>query len=548
VAADPARRAVTVARGLFAALVASAAVACSRGEPATILVVTLDSVRADALTFRDPVASPRLTELARRGTVFTQAISGSSWTLPTHVQLFTGQAPVLHGVQHDATAIDPVAATWPRLLADAGWNGFGYYTGWYLAKDFGYAPGFAVYENAMTGGERVERDFMRLVREGRMDEARNVFGTRDVASHRDITSPTVVQRARAGLDAAPRGSDVFLFAHLFDPHYDYIPPPPWNRVFDPDYDGPIDGRDFYLNKSIYDPDAEPRRRISDRDLAHIVALYRGEIGWTDQHVGELLDLLEERGRLANALIVVTADHGEEFFEHGGRGHRHTLFDEQLRIPLLLVDGRRASSLPHSGAQVTLSDIAPTVLSWAGLAVPPAMSGRSLLPALEDPNFASRPAVASLVHHRPRRDGTMAIRMLDVWRMPDSKLIRSLELADGELTVTDVAWYDLSKDPGEHAPVGDLSHPSLVRAWDALEVEYARLRAIHRSIPHSPLELRRTRFHAMMGDEAAKSELAALGYLDGQAADADLAPFGMGPPAPIPLDSVVRRPRRTANPR
>ncbi len=528
---------------LLAAL-ASALAGCQDAAPRTVLLVSLDSTRADALTFRDPAAAPRLVEFARRGTVFTQAISGSSWTLPTHAQMFVGQPPVLHGVQHDGVRIDPAAATWPRLLADAGWVGLGYYTGWYLAKDFGFPRGFEVYENAMTGGEGLEREYGRLVAAGEQEKAQALFGTRDVASHRDVTSPNVVQRFEVGLRAVHPSKDVFAFAHLFDPHYDYAPPAPWDRVFDPDYDGTITGKDFYLNPAIYDATAEPpRRRISDRDLAHIVALYRGEIGWTDAHVGAIFDALERAGRLDRALVIVTADHGEEFFEHGGRGHRNTLFDEQLRVPLLIVDGVAGSATPQRDAQVSLCDLAPTVLDWAGLDAPAEWVGRSLLPALGGGAFESEPALASLLHYRKTRSGEFAIRVVDAWRTPTQKLMRWLELRPEGLVLIDTAWYDLAADPGELAPVGDLDDPRLAAAWDQLERRYDALRAIWRAGARTPLEARRTQFYTMMGAEGAQADLAALGYGGERPPDEALAPFGVGPPERLDRAGLTRTPRR-----
>lgn len=517
--------------------------ACSKAEPRTVLLVSLDSTRADMLDFADPVAAPRLTAFAKNGTVFRQAISGSSWTLPTHAQMFSGQPPVLHGVQHDGVRLDPAAPTWPGLLADDGWTGLGYYTGWYLAKDFGFPVGFDVYENAMHQGEAVEREYARLVQSGDLAAATQVFGTRDVASHRDISSPRVVERLGVALKAVARDADLFAFVHLFDPHYDYIPPPPWDRKFDPEYTGSITGKDFYLNKEIYDAESEPKRRISDRDLAHIVALYRGEIGWTDQHVGEILDALDARGRLDDALVIVTADHGEEFFEHGGRGHRHTLYDEQLRVPLLVVDGRGGSSVRETSAQVSLSDIGPTILSFAGVEVPKTWTGRSLLPALSDAGFASEPALASLQHYRRGRSGEYVIQVVDAWRTPEQKLMRWLELRPEGLVLLDAAWYDLAADPGEHKPVGDLADPRLAGAWQALEDEYEELRALWRAGARTPLESRRTHFHKMMGGEGAKADLAALGYGGERPPDEALAPFGLGPPERLQLEGIERWSRR-----
>ena len=142
---------------------------------------------------------------------------------------------------------------------------------------------------------------------------------------------------------------------MWDVHYDYLPPAPYDTHFDPDYAGPVDGRnliEYYRMR---------RKDITDHDLAHLVALYDGEIAWTYRHVGSILERLDELGLSENTVVILTADHGEEFFDHGRFGHKRALDEESIRIPLVV---RYRDNFPSShriSQPVQIVDIAPTIL-------------------------------------------------------------------------------------------------------------------------------------------------------------------------------------------
>jgi arylsulfatase A-like enzyme len=506
--------------------------------PRTVVLISLDSVRADALDPRDADTAPAIARLAERGTVFTEAVSGSSWTLPAHAQMFTGAPPAFHGVQRDDFAIDPLVQTLPVALSEAGWFTAGWWTGWYLAGEYGFSRGFSVYENAMTGGPELEREYRAAMTDGDHARARTVFTSRDVRSHSDVTSPNVLARAREVLPHVPGDQDLFLFVHLFDPHYDYAPPAPWDSHFDPDYEGDVDGRDFYRNRAIWNPTRTPRRQISDRDLEHVEALYRGEIRWSDEHLGELFDLLEEHGRMDDALVIVTADHGEEFFEHDGRGHRHSLYDELLRVPLLIVPPSGTTVVPDVDAQVTLDDLLPTILDFAGLEPGPDVRGRSLLGAVRgDRRLAPRPALGSLSMLKGEGRRATEVWLMDSVRTREEKLVRHVIVADGERRVHGLEWFDLTSDPGEQFPVRDPSDPRVRAAWELLEEELDDIRARWRSGERAGQDRRRTAVAELL-----REDLVALGYAgdegdEGEAPPTAL-PWGLAPPPRLEPPELV----------
>jgi arylsulfatase A-like enzyme len=511
---------------LFSCVAAGALLGGCGGRPdgPNVLLISLDSVRADDLTFLDPAIAPHMTELAKRGVVFTQAISGSSWTLPAHVQMLTGQPPSLHRVETDDIAIDPRTPLLQELLRRAGYFTAGFWTGWYLAGEYGFARGFVSYENAMTDGELVEGTVSKSLDQDTIAKVWQALSERDRKNHEDVNSPRVVELAREALARAEPDEPVFFFAHFFDPHYDYVPPGKWATVHDPDYQGSIDGRSYWVNQRVF---KDGKRAVNDRDLAHLRALYRGEIGWTDESVGALLALFAAAGRLQNTLVIITADHGEEFFEHENRGHKQSLYDEVLRVPLLVVPpGALAGEAPRAiDAQVELSDLMPTVLDFAGLEAPPTVYGRSLRPAVEGQPIESRPVVSSLQLYDSKADGTWKVMLQETLRMPGRKLWRQTDV-DQRLTPQLFHTALWEGDPLELAWVGAVGRnvERFQPFWDLLEAELARMRAIQEASPRSLASERTTRMAELLA-----SELKGLGYVGPESSDESVGlrvPWGL----------------------
>jgi arylsulfatase A-like enzyme len=251
--------------------------------------------------------------------------------------------------------------------------------------------------------------------------------------HADVTGPRTVEAVERWIERTTSGEGrrpFFLFLHLFDVHYDYRPPPQYVEKFDPGYEGTLDASDFPHNPAI-----EPN--MAPQDLRHLLALYDGEIRFTDDNLGRILAALDAHGRLRDALVVVTADHGEEFFEHGGKGHQKSLFDEVVRVPLVF---RWPGGLPADrviGDQVRLVDLAPTILALAGLRPGDPMQGRDLSPLLRGGVLESVPALIELLVDRNDVRGI---------RRQDSKTISWRHAGQSFL-------YDLLRDPREENPIG-----------------------------------------------------------------------------------------------
>jgi arylsulfatase A-like enzyme len=207
-------------------------------------------------------------------------------------------------------------------------------------------------------------------------------------SHADVTGPRTLEAVTGWLAREVDERPLFLFVHLWDVHYDYNPPREYVDMFDPDYKGTLDASNLMKNPDV-------NEHMAPRDFDHLLALYDGEIRFTDEILGKILSAVEKRGRMSKTLLVITADHGEEFFEHAGKGHQRTLFDEVVRVPLIVrwpghLDGGRTVR-----DQVRIIDLMPTLLTAASVAKQPRMQGRDLMPLLRGETLPAEPALCEL---------------------------------------------------------------------------------------------------------------------------------------------------------
>lgn len=405
---------MTGRRVALAALLLVAGVAAAAPPPRrNVLLVSVDSLRADRVgAYGNPRATtPTIDRLAAEGVRFAHATSPTSWTLPAHATLLSGLSQRAHGVITVGDRIPDAVDLLAERFARRGWETIGFFAGPFLHPAYGFGRGFEDYVPCTSVP---------------VDDPASVEAAR--ASHADRTSANVEAAFTAWL--ARRGPrPFFAFVHLWDVHYDYIPPAPYDRLFDPDYTGPLDG-----TRILHDgfPLTAP-----PRDVVHLLARYDGELRYTDDVLGRMLATLARAGALADTLVVVTADHGDEFLEHGGKGHQRTLYEEVLRVPLVLWAPGVVPRGRTVAAPVALEDVAPTILDLVGLDVPASVDGRSLRPLWEGRGDA-RPVVAELYAPRAPRLLLVAVRHGDrkvVW----------------DTRKRSAVGFDLAADPHEQRP-------------------------------------------------------------------------------------------------
>ncbi len=366
-----------------------------------VVLISIDTLRRDHVSVYGSrrKTTPGLENLASEAIVFDDAVSTSSWTLPAHASLFTSLYPSFHGAVNLHRGLSDNLLGLPDLLNRNGFFTQAMVTHLYLSRQYGFGHGF---------------DRHRYLPETRAKQ--------------------VTDRAIEFLKAKG-DEDFFLFLHYYDPHWHYDPPPPYDRTFDPTYEGSASG-------VWWDFKNQTAETIDPRDLQHIKALYDGEILYTDRHLARLFRAMKQIGVFDKAVVVVTSDHGEEFLDHGHWEHQKTLYEEQIRVPLLikLPESKHRGRRIHE--QVSLVDVAPTISEVIGLPVPSSFQGRNLLRFLAGApgGLASSEAWSETEH---TVDGSHKVSLRT--GADGRKLIFSLHERDEDALVE---LYDLDRDAQE----------------------------------------------------------------------------------------------------
>ena len=355
---------------------AAAAVRPPAGAPDVILV-SLDTTRADHMSTYGYAreTSPNLTAFAKDALNFTAASSPAQWTVPGHASMFTGMYPTRHGAHYAGDwrsgpeiygrrRVFPLAddrVTLAEVLHDRG-----YATGAFVAnfanlyRGFGMAQGFAHYEDAPGLLLRPVPHAVRLIQRFRPAFCKKPFRSAD----------EINAAALAWLDAVPTGQPVFVFLNYLEPHH-WIAAPPYD----------VWARDLpharqLAQKGLF-THAIPAG-LSEEEQAFVTANYDGQILAMDVALGRIFGALKERQRFENALVIVTADHGELLGEHDQVGHGgRMMYEGLLHIPMVVKFPSADRPRGEVGDPVQLVDLLPTVLAALGAPVPPGVQGEPL---------------------------------------------------------------------------------------------------------------------------------------------------------------------------
>ena len=346
---------------LFSTIIWLSNSAVSLAEPKdetqpNIVFIVVDALRADHVSSYGyhRQTTPNVDAwVAEKGTLFSDVTAASSWTNPSNGALLTSHIP---------SSIDTVWSDMDRripaeemLLAEylqnAGYYTAGFVSNWWLQARFGYDQGFDVF--GKTAGPNLTR----------------------ASTLNDLATEWLDQNL---VDIDNDGQPLFLFLYYLDPHTWYDPPPPYDTKYDNTYTGTLTAEIYGHGHEVVSGETIP----SQRDIEHLIALYDGEISYWDFYLGEMLKQLEDNGVLDNSIVVITSDHGQVFGEHGKWVHRNSLYEEVLRVPLLISYPGTVTAGQVFTTPVHMMDITPTLLDMVGLAVPSHMDGESLLPLMQ----------------------------------------------------------------------------------------------------------------------------------------------------------------------
>jgi arylsulfatase A-like enzyme len=356
-----------------------------------LLLIAVDTLRADHLGAHgyERPTSPHIDRFFSEAIVFDDAHSTSSWTLPAFASLMTSTYSSTHECWQFESQLDSSFTTLAEVLRGAGYHTAAVTSHTFLGSSYGLGQGFEDYDESL----------IRALRR----------------SHLAISSPPVTKRALAFLDRQAHMEERrpwFLWAHYFDPHKHYNEHPGVTGEFG----------------------------------SENVDLYDGEIAFTDAHIGQLLDRLSSTGFVDDTVVVIMADHGEEFGDHGGANHGLTLFREVERVPLAI----RVPGLPPRRVTDTVSlvDFMPTILDLLEIETPKApMAGRSLLALMRGGRMASRGALLES-RLRLRRDANLEAYVTGRWKLI-VEIPRGIRWKPGKRPArTKIMLFDRVADPGE----------------------------------------------------------------------------------------------------
>jgi arylsulfatase A-like enzyme len=416
--------------------------------PPNVILISLDTLRADYVgaTKAGRKLTPNLDSFRARGAVFTNAMTTYPSTTGSHMSLFTGVYPATHETTHARKKLPPEIPTIAQSLAP-----------------LGYATA-AVTENAMLNATS---GFLRGFDSYKEQSGDDVWST-------DGAIRSTFDDGLAWLDVHGR-ERFFLFLHTYQVHFPYTPPQQHNHF-----------RRELKGKLPEDP--------FERQKIWSESGYAGEVIYADKEIGRLLRILEERSLLENTILIITADHGEEFGEHGEIGHAETLYAEVLNIPMSIHFPDRVRAGSRIEAPVSLVDILPTVFELAGL--PPQNSeGQSLVPLLEGGRLPGQRAVYA--QNFGKRGQLWAART-------DT---RKFIFHGNQKTPTEV--FDLETDPGENNALNSGLLATEGERWIAAYkkiVIAAMTRRMEKRAAETETPERRL-------DEGVVNKLRALGYMD-----------------------------------
>jgi arylsulfatase A-like enzyme len=433
---------------LLAYLVFGAACAQRPGPvsppPRHVILISLDTLRADHLgAYGYPRAtSPYFDALARRGTLFRRAVANAPSTAPSHGALLSSVYPSAFSAPLTPSGPPPAIPLLAEILRGHGFATWGFTDGGFVASAFGFGRGFDQYREERVGLAQ--------------------------------TNPAIEH----WLDTH-QAERWFLFVHTYDVHTPYGGSEVARRA--------LDVRGWRGSQKIVAQDLEGLERAATppADLADVVALYDAGIRHADEMLGDLLALLERRGLLASSLVVITSDHGEEFFEHGRTQHKQLYLHPNLRVPLLILVPRRVPRVVDD--TVELVDVLPTVLEILGLPPHPGAMGRSLLPLIDG---ESRGDDALAYAEGGLHSGMQRTVVTDRWQL-------LYDAPSGR-----VQLFDLDADPGAHHDVAP-AHPEVstrLTAQVRRRMHQAAARRVPAPAPRVAPETRR--------------QLEQLGYVEG----------------------------------
>jgi len=356
-------------------------------KKSNVIILLMDSVRAANLSCYgyERQTTPQIDAIAAQGTLYEQAVSVGCWTLPVHTSLFTGLYPLNHNVTASKAALPGNFSTLAQQLKAHGYQTASFSNNAYVSNITGLTQGFDKVDdlwqaNSTRGVQRTKLSKLikTLERKGKLTAPlvnllRGLQNRRAMMKRQRNTRDDGAQRTNTKIQEwllKERNTEqpFFIFVNYMECHEPYRPPHPYQEKFLPKRFSPKRATQVGSNQEIMQRLAAGK---GQDDIEILRALYDGELNYLDQQIGNLVQFLQTAGLLDDTMLVITADHGDCLGEHNQIGHRMTLNEPLVHVPLIV----RHPTYFHKGErvknQVSLIDLYPTCLALAGAPTPPA---------------------------------------------------------------------------------------------------------------------------------------------------------------------------------
>ncbi len=433
-----------------------------------ILLISVDALRPDHtfLGHYERDTTPHLKEFAKESVIFDNAFANSSWTRASVTTMFTSLYPTSHGNNGLGSEISDAAFTLPKALKTKGYATGVFSANAFVSPVFGYGSGVDKFYHKQISifGQLILGHILGSIRKYSpfLKELNKFLESVEIpfwGQARKTTQAEGLNNAFLDWIASLNNQPFFAYFHYMETHTPYATPPPFNRKFvKPSYAGP-EQHDYPLHEPFY-PLTKAIALPEDK-YENVVAQYDGNIAYVDHRLNELFEALRERHLLDKTVVIITADHGEEFYEHYGWGHGKSLYREVIHVPMIV---RYPAFFPQgkvSQANVQHIDLLPTILDLTGVPAPKHLEGRSFVPLAKNPDDPgdTRPLYSEVIH-----ENSYARTVID----KNLKLIE-LHVYGKEKQLL----YDLTADPKEQNPLDLKTHPESVSLKQLLDSFYKR---------------------------------------------------------------------------
>ena len=350
------------------------------GDKPNIILITLDSVRADHLSMYgyESQTSPNLDKLSEDSVVFKNAISPAIWTILVHGGIFTGDYISSFDPEHSNSGLEQEDKTFVEFLRNNGYNTAGFVSSAWIKSKYGFSQGFNIYKDRMDFLEH-ELTYDKFSMKGAIFTF--VPKVRELMDIDTFRSPGEINQEALKWLEKNKDSSFFLFLHYIGPHVPYSPSQEFREKFTGDV------RSYEELEEAYKKSTGLKRygNVSEDVVDALIRLYDAEIAELDYNVNIFLEGVKELGLKDNTIIVITSDSGEEFYDHGYFKHSRTLYQEIVHVPLLIYYPGKLE--PKTVEEpVSTIDIFPTVFDILEIGIPQEIDGVSLLPLIKNGSY------------------------------------------------------------------------------------------------------------------------------------------------------------------